>query len=89
MSLFAGEWLPEEKKILACLKEHGELTMSEIGSFLGISWCALYQPIVNLIYRGLVSDKIVEGIGKFPAIQSWGLKFYLLEKDKGDWSNYY
>ena len=82
MSVFKGEVLPEEKRILACLREHGELTMDELGSFLGMSRIDMYQPMVNLMYRGRVRDKRVEGIGKCPAIATWGLKFMLIESDK-------
>jgi predicted ArsR family transcriptional regulator len=82
--LFTKEMSTEERRILSCLKQRGELTMDEIGSLLSMSREALFQPITYLMGRGLVKDRKVEGIGKYPAIQSWGLKFSATDNDMTD-----
>jgi predicted ArsR family transcriptional regulator len=78
--MFTKEISSEETKILDCLKRHDELTANEIASFLDISRLALCKPLTYLMARGLIVDRRVEGIGKYPAIQTWGLKFYQTDK---------
>ena len=73
-----------EQQIIDCLKKHGELQWEELASKLGTGRMELYDPIVWLMARGLLNYRKVEGIGKYPAIATWGLKFFLLEKVASD-----
>ena len=68
-----------EQEIIDCLRNRGELEWEEMASLLGKIPMDIYDPIGWLMGRGLLNYHKVEGIGKYPATQSWGLKFYLTE----------
>ena len=69
-----------EQQIIDCLKKHGELQREELESKLGAGRRDLFYAISWLLARGLLNYRKVEGIGKYPAIATWGLKFFLLEE---------
>lgn len=73
-----------EQKIIDCLTQHGELQWEELASKLGSGMIELYDPIVWLMARDLLNCRTVDGIGKYPAISTKGLKFFLLEKAATD-----